>query len=315
MMFSSSVSISASLSLLVLAACCDSRPRPCCTCEKSTSSTASIGNGRCQRGAGLRGLRVLAEAGDDAAAAFVDDVEAAREPDERRRAATRMPTPAERQPSARPPPPPPRVVAVAALAAEELVHAAVDVAPDLVEIGRSAARYRACPTGDRSATSEYEEEPWRTGRMCECVGARARQASRAGAAQTPEHGTSAREIARPARRAIRRSRHRSMRSNERGEMVPDSSRSTPGGEVRPASILFRPGSAARRSAPISVEHRVHRRDLLVAIGVRGVDDVQQQVGLGGLGERRAERGDQVVRQVADEADGVGEHDRRRRPGT
>ena len=41
--------------------------------------------------------------------------------------------------------------------------------------------------------------------------------------------------------------------------------------------------------------------------VGGVDDVQQQVGVGQLFERGAEGGDQVLRQVGDEADGVGDH--------
>ena len=40
--------------------------------------------------------------------------------------------------------------------------------------------------------------------------------------------------------------------------------------------------------------------------MRAVDDVQQQVGVADLLERRAERLDQLVRQVAHEADGVGE---------
>ena len=49
-----------------------------------------------------------------------------------------MPTPESGSVGRPPPPLPAAVVAVAALAAEELVQAAVDVAPDLVEIGRSA---------------------------------------------------------------------------------------------------------------------------------------------------------------------------------
>ena len=47
---------------------------------------------------------------------------------------------------------------------------------------------------------------------------------------------------------------------------------------------------------------------LLGLGARGVDDVEQQVGLAGLFERGLERGDQRVRQVADEADRVGEQD-------
>ena len=60
-----------------------------------------------------------------------------------------------------------------------------------------------------------------------------------------------------------------------------------------------------------LEHRVDGRDLVVALVRRAVDHVQDQVGVGGLGQRRPERGDEVVRQVADEAHGVGEDDRRR----
>ena len=44
--------------------------------------------------------------------------------------------------------------------------------------------------------------------------------------------------------------------------------------------------------------------------IGGVDDVEQQVGVGGLVERRAERRDEIVRQLLDEADGVGDEDRR-----
>ena len=57
------------------------------------------------------------------------------------------------------------------------------------------------------------------------------------------------------------------------------------------------------------QHRVHRGDLLVAVGMARVDDVEQEVGVGRLGERRAKRGDEIVRQVADEAHGIGQHDR------
>ena len=43
-----------------------------------------------------------------------------------------------------------------------------------------------------------------------------------------------------------------------------------------------------------------------ASGAARVDDVHQQVGVGDLLERRAERLDELVRQAAHEADGVGE---------
>ena len=54
------------------------------------------------------------------------------------------------------------------------------------------------------------------------------------------------------------------------------------------------------------EHLADGVDLALRVGVGPVDDVQQQVGGGDLLQRRAERLDQLVRQVPDEADGVGE---------
>ena len=52
------------------------------------------------------------------------------------------------------------------------------------------------------------------------------------------------------------------------------------------------------------EHLAHRGDLALRVGVRAVDHVQDQVGVGDLLQRRAERLDQLVGQVPDEADGV-----------
>ena len=49
-----------------------------------------------------------------------------------------------------------------------------------------------------------------------------------------------------------------------------------------------------------------RRDLALRVRVGAVDHVHQQIGLGRLLQRGGERLDQVVRQVADEADGVGQ---------
>jgi len=46
----------------------------------------------------------------------------------------------------------------------------------------------------------------------------------------------------------------------------------------------------------------------MALGAGAVDHVQQQVGLRHLFERGLERLDQMMRQVADEADGVGDDD-------
>ena len=54
------------------------------------------------------------------------------------------------------------------------------------------------------------------------------------------------------------------------------------------------------------EHLAHGGDLALGVGVRAVDDVHDQVGVGDLLQRRAERLDELVGQVADEPDGVGE---------
>ena len=57
-----------------------------------------------------------------------------------------------------------------------------------------------------------------------------------------------------------------------------------------------------------LEDLLHRLHLRVVRRVGGVDDVQEQVGVVQLLERGAEGGDQILRQVADEADGVGDDD-------
>jgi hypothetical protein len=58
--------------------------------------------------------------------------------------------------------------------------------------------------------------------------------------------------------------------------------------------------------PISVEDFVDGFELLLGVGVADVEDVEEQVGVDGFFERGLEGGDEVVGQVADEADGVGE---------
>jgi hypothetical protein len=54
------------------------------------------------------------------------------------------------------------------------------------------------------------------------------------------------------------------------------------------------------------QDRLDGPDLQLGLRARGVDDVQEQVGLAGLLERGLERGDQGVGQVADESDRVGQ---------
>ena len=56
------------------------------------------------------------------------------------------------------------------------------------------------------------------------------------------------------------------------------------------------------------QHRLHGLDLHREFRVAGVDHMQQQISLDRFLQRGAKRGDQAVREVANEADGVREHD-------
>ena len=55
------------------------------------------------------------------------------------------------------------------------------------------------------------------------------------------------------------------------------------------------------------QHFVHLGDALLAQRIGGIHQVQQEIGLARLAQGGTERGHQLVRQVADEADGVGQH--------
>src|SRR5690606_22251572 len=57
------------------------------------------------------------------------------------------------------------------------------------------------------------------------------------------------------------------------------------------------------------EYRQYLFDLLVTFGLVGIDDVQQQVGVARLFERRPKGLDQLVRQMANEAHGIGQDHR------
>ena len=57
-----------------------------------------------------------------------------------------------------------------------------------------------------------------------------------------------------------------------------------------------------------LEHLRRSSDVLVLASVARVDDVEEQVGVGRLLEGRAEGGEEILRQVADEADRVGDDD-------
>ena len=72
------------------------------------------------------------------------------------------------------------------------------------------------------------------------------------------------------------------------------------------SALLSTRSVGWSSSPSSASTALTASDLALGLGAGGIDDVQEQVGLAGLLERGLERRDQGVRQVADEADRVGE---------
>ena len=65
-------------------------------------------------------------------------------------------------------------------------------------------------------------------------------------------------------------------------------------------------SSGTSPAPMSASTARTARIWPLGIGIGAVDHVHQQVGLGRLLQGRGERLDQVVRQVPDEADGVGQ---------
>src|SRR5439155_21131263 len=62
----------------------------------------------------------------------------------------------------------------------------------------------------------------------------------------------------------------------------------------------------RRVQSHLIKHRLHNVNLLLPAGMRGIDDVEQQIRGARLLERGAERSDQMVRQLADEPDRVGD---------
>ncbi len=57
------------------------------------------------------------------------------------------------------------------------------------------------------------------------------------------------------------------------------------------------------------EHALDFLDAPVALGIGAIHDMQEQIRVARLGQRRLERCDEIVRQVADESDRIGEHER------
>ena len=75
-----------------------------------------------------------------------------------------------------------------------------------------------------------------------------------------------------------------------------------------ASILLTTSSIGQVGRADLAQDRIDGGDLLdeLLLGRRSVDDVQDEVGHERLLERRGEPLDELVRQAADEADGVGD---------
>ena len=70
------------------------------------------------------------------------------------------------------------------------------------------------------------------------------------------------------------------------------------------SILLSAVTMVFSPAPNSSDAPLHGRDLLVDIGMRNVDDVQEQIGFVDLFQRAQERGNEIGRQLLDKADRV-----------
>ena len=99
-------------------------------------------------------------------------------------------------------------------------------------------------------------------------------------------------------------RRRARRARRRGGVNASSARRSSSS----ASALLSTSSRGRSPAPISSSTSSTARSISshLVLRRRGVDDVQDQVGQARLLERRAERVDELVGQLADEADGVGQ---------
>ena len=66
---------------------------------------------------------------------------------------------------------------------------------------------------------------------------------------------------------------------------------------------------ARYAIELELGQQLERRgDVLFDVGIGHIDHVQQQIGILRFFERRAKRGEQLARQVADEAHRVGDDD-------
>ena len=186
-----------------------------------------------------------------------------------------------------------RLRAAAAAPAEQVVQLAVEVAPELVEVGRALV----AAAGPRFPPPRPQFGSFSDIDRCSVLekdfgNGRAALRSCAASAIAPRNPASPAPV-----RALTRTR----------EILPYSSRSTPGS--RPAEIDLVPDRAAAESpsAPISASTLLTSSASRARAGRGAVHHVQQQVGAHRFLQRGAERRHQAVRQVADEADRVRDH--------
>ena len=154
---------------------------------------------------------------------------------------------------------------------------------------RSAGCRRAVPPRPAPRRRGAPGRPGRPGRR-----AAARSTSRCGRGSSRSSS----------RAAARRSPRRCGRTRRRAAARPAQPGQHRSG--RRASALLMTTSSGTSLAPISPSTSRTAASCASRVGVGAVDHVQDQVGVGDLLQRRAERLDQLVRQVPDEADGVGQ---------
>ena len=193
--------------------------------------------------------------------------------------------------------------------------------------GTAAGRNRWWPPSGPRLIATYARTRRSDRRRLRGAGPRTRVDDR----RAPRRGPRRRGAARRARRRGRTGRRtprrapapaadRRSRRAARPCPHPSPPRSRPSPDARASRMLQRP--RRRRDPTCSTRAGAGRRrrrsraarcstacDARVGVGRARVDDVHQQVGVDDFFERRTERLDELVREAADEADRVGEHDR------
>ena len=182
------------------------------------------------------------------------------------------------------------------------------VAPLRHDVGAGLAQ----PAGECLVDPRFDEQTTRP--PCAGRALRRRDGSRRAAFRPPATSESARPGA--ARGAPRRSarlsgssppsvarRHENRRRARARRCAPAARAAAPGSS---RSILLKTSSFGPVVHLELVEHLLDDDALLLPRRRARVDDVQQEIGFARLLERRAERRDEMVRQLSNEPDGVGE---------